>query len=186
MPNVLGKTYYFQALTAILPGRSDALREYLESLPLGAESPLARIGQAHFGRWVIIPYVVNEDRQEFRDTLKNEYLLFASDFTGELDAFLDALCTEMATEADAIWGHCVGYPGTGDRAAFKRYMQHNQIETSAPVGKYAEHDIEEVREALDLRERLIRFAIRAQSLDAAELQEAYRREFAAESGGARS
>lgn len=179
MPNVVGQAYTFMALTAIAPGRSESLREHLESMPEGAHSPLARMEQTHFARFVIIPQLVDlGPPPATRDTLKNEYLLFSADFDGSLQRFLNGLCDVMAEEVASIWGHCVGYPGTADRAAFERYMLHNQIDTTFPFAAYPDATVADVREALALRSRLIDFAIRAQAMDPESLREAYRQEFA--------
>ena len=179
MPHKVGQTYAYMTLTAILPGRAEELRAHLEALPVGPESPLATLENVHFGRWVIVDQLEYQGPpQQPGDRLKNEYLLFSVDFDGDLEPFLDALAARTGTEVDAIWSHCVGYPGTADRGAFKRYMRHNQIRTSMPVGAYAEHPLPEIREALELRKKLIDLAVRAQRLDATELREAYRREFA--------
>jgi hypothetical protein len=165
-------------LTAIAPGRSEALRERLETLPLGAGSPFARLDHVHFARFVIIDKLADlGPPPEVRDTLKNEYLLFSTDFDRPLERFLDAVCEQMPEEADAVWGLCVGYPGTADREAFARYMRHNQIETTFPFSAYPDASLPEVREALELRSRFVEFAVRSQGMDAAELHEAYRREF---------
>ena len=181
MPNVVGQAYTFMALTAIAPGRSESLRGHLESLPSAAESPFAKLDQTHFARFVIIPQLVDlGPPPATRDTLKNEYLLFSADFDGSLERFLDGVCIAMAAEADTIWGHCVGYPGTSDRAAFERYMRHNQIDTTFPFAAYPHATVADVREALELRGRLTDFAIRAQSMDSASLHEAYRQAFSAD------
>lgn len=178
MPNVVGQAYTFMALTAIAPGRSELLRGHLESMPSAADSPFAKIDQTHFARFVIIPQLVDlGPPPATRDTLKNEYLLFSADFDGSLERFLDGLCDAMAAEADTIWGHCVGYPGTSDRAALERYMRHNQIDTTFPFAAYPDATVADVREALELRSRVIDFAIRAQAMDPASLHAAYREEF---------
>jgi hypothetical protein len=166
-------------LTAIEPGRSESLREYLESLPLGVDSPFASLEQAHFARFVVIPQLIHiSPPPEKPDTLKNEYLLFSADFDGSLDRFLDAICDSMAAEADAAWGHCVGYPGTGDRSSFKGYIRHNQIDTTMPFAAYPDATVNEVREALGLRARLTAFAIRAQGMEGTGLHDAFLDEFA--------
>jgi hypothetical protein len=113
------------------------------------------------------------------DKLRNEYLLFSADVDGELDPFLDSLCESIPREIDAVYGHCVGYPGVADGEAFRGYMHHNQIDTTFPFAASAEATVSEVREGLELRRRLIEFAVQAQHLDPAGVQEAYRRAFAA-------
>lgn len=178
MPNVVGQAYTFMALTAIVPGRTEALRQHLASMPTAADSPLAKMEQTHFARFVIIPQLVDlGPPPKTRDTLKNEYLLFSAEFDGLLQGFLNGLCDAMAVEVDAIWEHCVGYPGAGDRAAFERYMRHNQIDTTFPFAAYPDATVSDVREALALRSRLIDFAIRAQTMDLATLEQSYREEF---------
>ncbi|MEK6275955.1 MAG: hypothetical protein AABM30_11555 [Actinomycetota bacterium] len=179
MPNGVGQAYAFMTLTAIASGRSAPLRTYLESLPVGSDSPFARLEQTHFARCVLIPQLIDlGPPPEEADTLKNEYLLFSADFDGPLLRFLDALCDAMPVETDAIWGHCVGYPGIADPAEFARYMRHNQIDTTFPFAAYPDASVAEVREALQLRSQLIDFAIRAQAMDPARLRETYRQEFA--------
>jgi hypothetical protein len=180
VPSEVGQAYTYLALTAILPGRSGDVRALIEALPLASESPFARVDRVHFARWVIIPQLVEvgPPAPARHDRLKNQYLLFSTDFDGGLDAFLDTLCDEIPEVIDAVYAHCVGYPGTADRAAFRRYMRHNQIETTFPFAAYPDSTVAEVREALDLRRRLIDFAVRAQALEPAELREAHRSEFA--------
>jgi hypothetical protein len=175
--NILGRSYLFASLTAILPGREQELRDYLELLPPAAESPLARVAGVHFGRWVIVSSLVYFGPPAERDDLKNAYLLFAAAADGPLERFLDALCDGMPEEADAIWGYCVGYPGSENRDAFHRYLRHNQIDTQLPFAAYPEATLPEVLEALELRVRLIDLAVRAQELDALSLQQAYREAF---------
>jgi len=179
VPSKIGQAYTYLALTAILPGRSEELREVVEAYPLASESPFARVGRVHFARWVIIPQLVEVGPPpEVPDRLNNEYLLFSTDVDGDLEPFLEALRTEIPEVMDAVYSHCVAYPGTADRDGFHRYFRHNQIETTGPFTPYPDATVPEVREALELRRRLIDLAVRAQELDAAGLQEAYRQAFA--------
>lgn len=173
----MGVTYALTLMTPIERGREAALRKDLESLPIGRESPLARLERTHLARWVIVPEVFYQGPPQKRDELKSQWLVFTCDFDGQLESYLDDICGQMGEEADSIWGHCVGYPGVADRDAFKRYMRRNQIKTTIPFGAYPESTVGEVREALALRERLIAFAVEAQEMNAVELYEAYRKAF---------
>jgi len=179
MPNNIGQAYTYLALTAILPGRSQELHEVVEAFPLASESPFARVGQVHFARWVIVPQLVEVGPPpKVPDRLNNEYLMFSADVDGELEPLLEALRTEIPEVMDAVYSHCVAYPGTADRDGFQRYFRHNQIETTFPFSAYPDATVSEVREALELRRRLIDLAVRAQELDPAGLQEAYLQAFA--------
>lgn len=178
MSSKIGQAYTYLALNAILPGRSEELREVIEAYPLAAESPFARVGRIHFARWVIVPQLVEVGPPpEVPDRLNNEYLLFSTDVDGDLEPFLEALRTEIPEVMDAVYSHCVAYPGSADRDGFQRYFRHNQIETTFPFSAYQDATVPEVREALELRRRLIDLAVRSQTLDPAGLQEAYRQAF---------
>ncbi len=177
MPNRSGQVYALIVLSPILPGREAALRETIERLPTGPDSPLARTGTVHFGRWVIINRLLYTGPPQKRDTLHSPYLLFTSYIDGEPDAYLDDLRALLPAELDAIYSHCVGYPGTRDAEAFKTWLRHDQLDAAFYFGAYSDATLPRVLTALDLRERLLQFAVGAQGLDAAELQAAYRRTF---------
>ena len=55
--------------------------------------------------------------QRRRDALTPR-LLFSSNHDGEVGAYLEGLRTGMGADADAIWGHCRGYPGHADGPGF--------------------------------------------------------------------
>lgn len=177
--NISGQAYALTMLAPIVPGREDVLRETVEGFGTGAESPLAKLETTHFARLVIISHCIHQGGRQRREQLANQYLLFSTDFDGPLERYLDAICDRMAAEADALWGHCVGYPGTHDRSAFGHYVRHNQLETKFPFAPYGERTVQEVRSALALRERLIHFAGRTQALPPADLWRSYEQTFGA-------
>jgi hypothetical protein len=175
VPNVAGQAYALSVFTPILPGHVAELRQHLEQLGSGAQSPLAALPATHFARWVIIDDLVYEGAPQEHDTLHSQYLLFESCLDGDSDTYIEAMRTAMAVEADAIWGHCAGYPGSGAAAAFAAYMRHNQIAASFFVAAYPDATVEDVRESLALRERIIELAIATQDVDAVAALAAYRR-----------
>jgi len=168
------------ALTVLAPierGRQDSLRTLLQGLPTGAESPLARAPGTHFARWVVVPQLVYQGPPQKRDELDLAYLMFTSNFDGPLEPYLDALCGPMGEAADAIWGCCIGWPGLGDPASAKAYLLRNRLATSLFVAGYPQARLPEVLRALELRERVTRFAIGAQGQGAESLALAWRQEF---------
>jgi hypothetical protein len=161
--NVSGQAYALTVLAPILDGHAQSLTAHLESLSEGAGSPLARVPGTHLARWVVIDQVKYQGHgQRHRDTLKAARLLFTSNFDGQLDAYLEALQTGLGEDADAIWGHCRGYPGRG--AGFAPYLKAHQIEAALFFAAYGGHTLEQVRANLDKRRRLIEFALEAQGL----------------------
>jgi hypothetical protein len=176
--NRVGTAYALTVFTPIAPGHEDELRAHLEGLPEGAGSALARLDQLHTARLQIIDHLVHQGARQKPERLKSNYLVFTANFDGDLDDFLDAICARVAPEADALWGHCAGYPGASDRAAFKRYIAEHQIHTNLSAAAYATASVSRVRESLALRERVVDFAADAQGLDAAALKERFLNTFA--------
>jgi hypothetical protein len=164
--NVSGQVYALTVLAPILDDEHQALAAYLAALPGGAASPLARVPGTHFARWVVIDDVIFEgDGQRRRDHLSSPRLLFTTNFDGRLDAYLEGIRTGLGDHADAIWGRCRGYPGQADATAFARWLLAHQIDTSLFFSAYGERTVGEVHASLELRSRLISFAIHAQGLE---------------------
>ena len=177
--NHLRGAYALTVFTPILPGREEALREYIEGLPVGFESPLARLRSLHLARIQIFDELVDQGHGHRVDRLKFRQLLFTSTFDGELDAYLDDICTLLPEEADRWWGHCVGYPGTGDRAGFGAYIRAHQVDTTLFSSAFPPATVQEMLEGLALREQVAAFAADAQELDPATLQSRFLAQFGA-------
>ena len=112
--NVSGQAYALTVLTPILDGHAAELTAHLDALPEGAASPLARVAGTHLGRWVVIDQVKYMGHgQRHRDSLSAARLLFTANLDGDVNAYLERLQTGLGEDADAIWGHCRGYPGRG-------------------------------------------------------------------------
>lgn len=120
-------------LMPIRPGRSWLVRLRLR-LGLGPGPPtwyelwrLRRLGFLHTGRWQIVdrfPFCGPPQRPE-RD--RRRYLLFASDYDGPPDTYLDAFSDVLAWRLNTLWHWCLGYPGAAPSGPFKRYVHHWEI-----------------------------------------------------------
>jgi len=167
--NVSGQAYALTVLTPILDGHAAELTAHLDALPEGAASPLARVPGTHLGRWVVIDDVKFQGHgQRHRDKLSAARLLFTSNFDGELDPYLEKLQAGLGEDADAVWGHCRGYPGRGP--GFGPWMKAHQIEAALFFAAYGGQTVEQVEANLDRRTRLIEFALEAQGLEPADLK----------------
>ncbi len=176
--NRVGGVYALTVFTPIVHGHEDELRAYLEALPVGADSPLARLDDLHLSRIQIIDALVDQGPPHRRETLKRSHLLFTSTVDGDLDPYLDAICERIGAEAGCWWSHCDGYPGTTDRAAFRRYIRAHKVDTNLLAVANPGVTVRDVRESLALRERVVDFAAAAQGLDAAALHERFLATFA--------
>lgn len=172
-----GTAYALTTFARVLDGEADELETYLAALPRGPESPFARLGSLHIARVQLFRELVFQGpEQKHTDTLRHAHLVFTSVIDGELDPYLDELA-ERVPEADEWWGRCAGYPGRADRAAFRAFVRARQ----APAGLFQSAiptaTVGVVHDALALRERVIDFAVAAQGLDAATLQQRFRAAF---------
>jgi hypothetical protein len=178
-PNVSGQAYAFMAMTPVKPGEQDALAAYLRGLCDRGRSPLARLPRTHLGRFVIVDDFHNDPsyRQRREEHLDLPYLIFTSNFDGDLDSYLDELCERLAPEAKEIWGRCVGCPESASGAELKAYLKHNQIQTGMFFAAYGEAPTATVKRSLRQRERMTEFAVATQGLEPAELQRRFLDEF---------
>ena len=168
-----GGAYSLTVFARILSGHEDQLRAHIESLPMGPDSPLARLDTLHFSRLQIFSELVYQGRPQRSDRLNGSHLVFTSSFDGELDTYLDAVCERLGADADGWWSHCEGYPGTVNRAAFKRWIGEHKVDSALFLSAVPGAGVPDVLESLALRERILDFAATAQGLDDDALQQRF-------------
>lgn len=185
-----GRSYAFTSLTPIRAGLGDGLSAHLGDLPMGRESPLARLPYVHFARWLVLDQLKTDWSGAPRDPtrLQSDYLLFTASVTAPdrgryardlPHSFLRELAAQIPGEADAIWGNCVGYPGSAAVEELVTYFVKSQLDTLLFYVGYPDVTVEQVNRALAARDRLVGFARRHQGEDdPARLQQAYLEESA--------
>jgi hypothetical protein len=165
-------------LTPVRPGEEDALIRSLSRLPHGGDSPFGRVAETHFARFVVLsgaPWRVPGVPRRCRP-LRMRYLLFTDTSNRPPEDHVEDLRTALRGHADAVWGHCVGYPGHDRAAEFRRYLLHNRL----PVHRWSsayDATVREVLHALDLRRRHAELAMSAQRAEDLELHKAFLAEF---------
>lgn len=175
--NRVGSAYALTTFARLKPGVEDELEAYLEALPVGADSPFARIDTLHIARVQIFRALVHQGpKQAKTDTLRHAHLVFTSTIDGDLDPYLDRLAADVP-ECDEWWGRCVGYPGRSEGRAFRAWVRSIQAQPGLFRSAMPNATVLEVREAVALRERVIDFAVQAQGLSAEELRERFRATF---------
>ena len=175
--NLAGQAYALTVLSPIIPGHEDRLREYLAQLNRGERSPLASLGATHFARLIVFEPPVHAGASDGPGSQRVSHLLFDSCLDGDRDEYLEAMRTGISADVDAIWAHCVAYPGSSDARAFAAYFHRHQMDASLFLAAYPVATVPEVRASLELRQRLIDFAVATQGLDAPALLAAYRMAF---------
>ena len=102
--------------------------------------------------------------------LKSKYLIFESNCDGELDSYLSNLAASIPEHLDAVWKHCVGYPGAVNREAFIDYMKACQIDTTFFFAAVNDKTVPETLRALQTQSAVADFIASHQGVDSATLQ----------------
>jgi hypothetical protein len=179
MANQSGQIYGLTVLSPIVEGdtldiaHAMALRWYLASLPRDHTSPFAQVSSTHFARLVVMDDVVFVGAPAIEEHLQSRYLVFETNFDGDLDTYLVRMAQEIPELVDSVWKHCVGYPGVSDPAAFAAYMKKCQIETTFFFADVNSKTVQQNLKALQLQSALSHFIERHQGKPPAEIQKSF-------------
>jgi hypothetical protein len=179
MANVSGSTYGLTILSPIIEDErldichSMELRWYLSQLPRDCRSPFAQLSSTYLARLVVMDDVVFVGHPAHEDHLKSRYLVFETTFDGDLETYLRRMAAETKEFVDAVWKHCVGFPGTGDVNAFIAYMKSCQIKTTFFFADVNDRTVESTLQALKTQAALVHFMEKHQDMPAPELQQAF-------------
>jgi hypothetical protein len=132
-------------------GEADAARAAIRAL----DQPFARVPGTHLARVQVL-----EDRR----------LLVAADHDGQLESWLAA----AARELDSVLAHCAFWPGADNAAEVVSWARDRSLPAGFSVVGSPHATVEQVGQALALRERLARFAAETEGLDDAALHAAWK------------
>ncbi len=119
--------------------------------------PLRALSFIHFGRWVIIPKgkFPRLSPEQPKETLAHDYLLFASNYNGQWDQYIDAFSDALSTGLDLMWKGSVNWVPSTYVGGLKRYIRWHQIKrgvvpTDHFYCAYPHASTSDVKAALDL------------------------------------
>lgn len=180
MPNKNGSLYGLTILSPIIdderatPSHDLQIRKYLATLPTDEKSPFALAPGTHLARLVVLDDVLYVGRPAREEHLNSKYLIFESNCDGDLESYLRGLATNIPEHLDAVWGHCVGYPGAANVQAFVNYMKACSVETTFFFAAVNNKTVAETLRALQTQRAVSDFIANHQGLEPALLK----REFA--------
>ena len=131
------------AITKITPGHAPALRETLKRLTGANGGKIGELGTIHIVRWVLFD---NDTR-----------LLFATNFDGDVEAYMRDFAEKAPDGIDAIWGHCEGYPGAKNFEKLRDYILGSAIETQGYYCAYPNSTVKEINKAIEWHDKLEKF-----------------------------
>jgi hypothetical protein len=176
MANQNGQVYGLTVLSPIIEDtrldicHSMELRWYLGHLARDHKSPLAQVSSTYLARLVVMDDVVYVGAPACEEHLKSRYLIFETNFDGDLDTYLTRLARETPEFVEAVWKHCVGYPGISDTAAFVAYMKKCQIATTFFFADVNNRTVQQSLKALQTQSALAHFIEKHQGKPPAEMQ----------------
>jgi hypothetical protein len=176
MPNKNGSVYGLTILSPIIddskatPSHDLQIRDYLSKLSTGEDSPFAQAAGTHLARLVVMDDVIYVGIPACEEHLKSKYLIFESNLDGDLDAYLSGLAATIPQHLDAIWKHCVGYPGAANVKAFVEYMKACQLETTFFFAAVNDRSVTQTLRALQTQASVADFISTHQGIEPAKLQ----------------
>jgi hypothetical protein len=176
MADQSGQVYGLTILSPIIEdehldiGHSMELRWYLGHLPRDHQSPFAQISSTYLARLVVMDDVVYVGAPACEEHLKSRYLVFETNFDGDLDTYLTRMATDTPDFVDAVWKHCVGYPGVSNPAAFVAYMKKCRIETTFFFADVNDRTVQQSLRALATQSALAHFIEKHQGRAPADIQ----------------
>jgi hypothetical protein len=176
MPNQNGSVYGLTILSPIIndetasPSHDLQIRSYLATLPTGEESPFALAPGTHLARLVVMDDVIFVGAPAFEEHLQSKYLIFESNCDGDLDSYLTGLAATAGQHLDAVWSHCVGYPGAANPKRFVDYMKACQIETTFYFAAVNDKSVPETLRALQTQRAVADFIAGHQGMEPGRLQ----------------
>jgi len=129
----------------------------------------------HFARWVIIGRNQWPTLGREKQKLRNDYVLFCSNFNGTWDQYIDAFADGIPNGLDLLWYSSTKYPHSIPITGFKDYIRANQYDTAYYYNATPGSAQRDIKSALRLSAALRGFAQRYSGLPEKEFATEYRK-----------
>jgi hypothetical protein len=204
MANISGNAYALTILSPIKAGHcgeiayADEVRNRLQQWNLLSNSPMTAVPETYLCRYFVLDDVFTESlpgtdffgtlidilsifsdkvRREampHEDHLKSSYLVFSSNFHGDLDTYLRRMWFAISDQIRQVWEFCYAFDKVQDADSFVSYMKKCQLDASLFFVGANDDSLEEQLKALYVKQEFSKFALRCQGMPADQLQVAYK------------
>ncbi len=137
------------------------------------QDTFAKIDSTHLARLVVMDDVVYVGAPACEEHLKSRYLVFETNFDGDLDTYLTRMAREIPEFVDSVWKHCVGYPGVANPADFVAYIKKCHINTTFFFADVNNRTVQQNLRALRVQAGVAHFIEKHQGESPAEIQKAF-------------
>lgn len=180
MSNTSGNAYGLTALCPIINGCKDdtsysaILRDYLHALPLDRFSPMAKVPNTYLARFYVLSDVFYQGHPAREEHLQSQYLVFSSNFYGDLDSYLYDMWQHAEGEVKKIWQHCVAFDEVSNADQFIEYVKKCQIDNQLFFNGSNDLSLKAQLKSLFLKQEFSRFVYVNQGKPAHEIQKLFR------------
>jgi hypothetical protein len=175
MSNVAGKSYGMNVLTPMRPYTTwinRALFMVSRAMP-SSLAGLFGLSIIHFARWVIIKRNSWPDLGQGQQVMKNDYMLFCSNFNGTWDQYIDAFSDGIPEGLDLLWYSSKEYPHSIPITPFKNYIAANQIDTDYYYNSVPGAAQRDIKASLRVRGAILALVDQHAGCSAGEFRKAY-------------
>jgi hypothetical protein len=146
-----GRTTPLTVITPIKPGRTVYQRlvfEVFPRTPWGRSEELLQLSFIQSARWALITHLPSNGRDQARERLRYDYLLFESNFNGPLEAYIEAFSEVVPKRMRLVWNTSFGFPQPRPVGPFLRYIKANDFGADHFFSAYSDASNTEVLTAL--------------------------------------
>jgi hypothetical protein len=178
MSNIAGKAYAMNVVTPVKPSLTWLQRLIFmaaRAIP-SSLGGLLNLSIIHFACWVVIKrkdWPVLGERE--RPALRDDYVLFVSNFNGTWDQYIDAFSDGIPSGLDLLWYASTKYPHSIPISPFKGYIVYNQIDTDYYYNATPGSAQRDIKAALCVMAQIRGLQARHASASPAEFAAAYRK-----------
>jgi hypothetical protein len=175
MPNVSGKAYGLTTFCPIRNGHKDGmahsslLRKKLQELPENEGSPMAEVSNTYMARFYILDDAIFESYPAKLDKFQSKYLVFTSNFHGDLDTYLTGMWNNISPVIKQIWEDCVGFEKVDSARSFIEYIKKCQLTNTFYFNGSTDDTLEEQLKSLFLKQEFSKFVFAHQGAPAKQL-----------------
>ncbi|NKB77041.1 MAG: hypothetical protein GKR96_08315 [Gammaproteobacteria bacterium] len=187
MGNKSGSAYGLTALIPVKQGSKNnesydkLIRDQLEMWPLDDASPMSKVPNTYICRMFLLNDCFYVGAPAIEEHLENRYLVFSSNFYGELDSYLHGMWDNTQEELKELMQHCLCFDEVSSPSTFADYIKRCQVDVSFFFNGSTDKPLEEQLKGLYLKQAFSYFCYLTQpfqsqgDLGARRLQNAYQK-----------
>jgi hypothetical protein len=168
MPNSSGKAYALTTFCPIKNGQQGGisngslLRRKLQDLPEYSYSPLAKVSNTYLARFYILDNAIFQSYPNALDNLQSKYLVFTSNFHGDLESYLTGMWNSIEATIKDLWTDCVGFDSVNSAGSFVEYIKKCQVYTTFFFNGSTDDSVAEQLKSLFLKQEFSKFVFEHQ------------------------